>query len=192
MMEPFERAILSAPSAQYDSCNATTQCMYRFSKAKCDASRGFHLTAAPAVARLLDEQQPDALIINTGIWHAYAKVYPPVSPLQDIDEMAATIRSAIARRAGSKRPLRVVWKSTTAIVNASYSTITRELQRILESALVAAGAEVFDAYDLTLGLVANAEIAKAALFDPLHVGPAGHAEVNAALVMHLVNGWRAH
>lgn len=189
ILEPFSRS-LQPVGAQHESrsCSATSDCVHRFSKDRCDERHVFCLAAAPAIARLLEDLQPDALILNNGIWY---NVYTnsSVPPVPTVDALAGVIRSAMARRAGSARPLRVVWKTTTA-ARERRRHVTPESQAVLVSALVAAGAEILDAYSFTSGLVANVTLADAAYYDVTHVGPAVHAEINAALLELLEDGWR--
>lgn len=186
LTEPFLHAVEDR-AARHNYSVDVTECVSRYSRRRCDEEHVFRVPVAPAVTRLLDELQPDVLIINNGHWYFNPQHIPP---LATIDALAEVLRTAIAKRTGSLRPLRAIWVTTTATRDPR-SNVSRSAQYALESALVAAGAEVFDAYDLTRGLTASDELVRSAFYDDLHFGPAVYAEMDAALLEHLALGWRS-
>lgn len=192
LTDPFNRALERPTGARTFSSAEFKACRTRILNVsgRCSEANALRLPIAQSVRRLLDELAPDVLVINNGLW--YSKYWLGNIPPETVTSLADTIRAAIASRAKTSRPLRVVWKATTYPWKWKFS-FDRRKQADIEAALVAVGAEIFNASsDLSQELLGNDEVASAGFMDGFHLGAAVHAEINARLLMHLARGWGLH
>ena len=155
---------------------------------KCAAERAssptWRETVAPGLARILHDERPDIIVLNSGIWGGFVDG-------EDEGEHDAII-DVLAVEKRANKGLRVIWKTTTQAKNGrkKFSYAHPSAIRLFVAKLVErAGAEVFDAFAITEFLGASGALGDAAYFNKNHFGPAVHAQIGAALVAHLARGW---
>jgi hypothetical protein len=145
-------------------------------------------TAAPGIKRILDEERPDYVILNSGIWGEFTDG-------KDEEEHEAILAVLVAARANARnesRNLRIVWKSTTQFKDGwnkqppGYARPDK-IQKFVAALVNRAEAEVFDAFAITEALI-DEKIRWKAYYDDKHFGPAVHAQLAAALIVQLVSG----
>lgn len=191
LTDPFNRALRNPGAAARNVSTAVFRaCRASFSKERCSEAHAIRTSIPNLSRRLVGEMQPDALILNNGLW--YAKYFGGAIPAETSAGLIEVVREAIASRAQTSRPLRVIWKTTTFPWKWSYG-FDRKSQAGLEAALEAAGAEIFDEPSyFTQELLATGtdDFAGAGFMDGIHPGSAVNAEIHARLLLHLARGWQ--
>ena len=141
-------------------------------------------TIVPGLARILHDERPDIIVLNSGIHGGFQDG-------KDVAEHDAII-DVLAEAKRANKDLRVIWKTTTQSMSRRKKLSNKHpsASRLFVAKLVErAGAEVFDAFAITEFLGASGALGDAAYNDENHFGPAVHAQIGAALVAHLARGW---